>query len=153
MWNNKLVCCRLATSDLLILCVKEDKDRRMSMWFERESFLKLNTNISPIFIFLYLFFLCVLRENTKNPRAQQKRYSEGTLASDYSRTLDNMLKKNFVEWLLNRREHRIEWVCSSHVFSSVYPGFIVKLKIKRLGRRGYASKKAMCVSWINLLLP
>ncbi|KAJ7313682.1 hypothetical protein JRQ81_005292 [Phrynocephalus forsythii] len=48
------------------------------------------------------------RENTKNPRFLQKRYSEGTLASDYSRTLDSMLKKNFVEWLLNRREHRID---------------------------------------------
>uniref|UniRef100_A0ABM5GS46 Gastric inhibitory polypeptide n=2 Tax=Pogona vitticeps TaxID=103695 RepID=A0ABM5GS46_9SAUR len=48
------------------------------------------------------------RENTKNLRVPQRRYSEGTLASDYSRTLDNMLKKNFVEWLLNRREHRID---------------------------------------------
>ncbi|NXM06522.1 GIP protein, partial [Tyrannus savana] len=36
----------------------------------------------------------------------QKRYSEATLASDYSRTMDNMLKKNFVEWLLARREKK-----------------------------------------------
>ncbi|KAH0626769.1 hypothetical protein JD844_001955 [Phrynosoma platyrhinos] len=48
------------------------------------------------------------RDNTKNPRFLKRRYSEGTLASDYSRTLDNMLKKNFVEWLLNRRESRID---------------------------------------------
>ncbi|XP_061445854.1 gastric inhibitory polypeptide isoform X2 [Rhineura floridana] len=48
------------------------------------------------------------RENTMNSRFLQRRYSEGTLASDYSRTLDSMLKKNFVEWLLNRRENKIE---------------------------------------------
>ncbi|NWI54051.1 GIP protein, partial [Calyptomena viridis] len=36
----------------------------------------------------------------------QRRYSEATLASDYSRTMDNMLKKNFVEWLLARREKK-----------------------------------------------
>ncbi|XP_077171157.1 gastric inhibitory polypeptide [Paroedura picta] len=38
----------------------------------------------------------------------QRRYSEGTLASDYSRTLDNILKKNFVEWLLTRRENNMD---------------------------------------------
>ncbi|NXS12883.1 GIP protein, partial [Neodrepanis coruscans] len=38
----------------------------------------------------------------------QRRYSEATLASDYSRTMDNMLKKNFVEWLLARREKKSE---------------------------------------------
>ncbi|NXG81012.1 GIP protein, partial [Baryphthengus martii] len=41
-------------------------------------------------------------------RAVQRRYSEATLASDYSRTMDNMLKKNFVEWLLTRREKKSE---------------------------------------------
>ncbi|NXE29634.1 GIP protein, partial [Ardeotis kori] len=39
-------------------------------------------------------------------RSAQRRYSEATLASDYSRTMDNMLKKNFVEWLLARREKK-----------------------------------------------
>ena len=39
---------------------------------------------------------------------QHRRYSEATLASDYSRTMDNMLKKNFVEWLLARREKKSE---------------------------------------------
>ncbi|XP_032567255.1 gastric inhibitory polypeptide isoform X1 [Chiroxiphia lanceolata] len=39
-------------------------------------------------------------------RPLQRRYSEATLASDYSRTMDNMLKKNFVEWLLARREKK-----------------------------------------------
>ncbi|KAM6042061.1 gastric inhibitory polypeptide isoform 1-T2 [Chlamydotis macqueenii] len=39
-------------------------------------------------------------------RSVQRRYSEATLASDYSRTMDNMLKKNFVEWLLARREKK-----------------------------------------------
>ncbi|NWU88933.1 GIP protein, partial [Upupa epops] len=41
-------------------------------------------------------------------RPVQRRYSEATLASDYSRTMDNMLKKNFVEWLLTRREKKSE---------------------------------------------
>ncbi|KFO62845.1 hypothetical protein N302_11334, partial [Corvus brachyrhynchos] len=36
----------------------------------------------------------------------QRRYSEATLASDYSRTMDHVLKKNFVEWLLARREKK-----------------------------------------------
>ncbi|KFP76838.1 Gastric inhibitory polypeptide, partial [Apaloderma vittatum] len=43
---------------------------------------------------------------TPSARSVQRRYSEATLASDYSRTMDNMLKKNFVEWLLARREKK-----------------------------------------------
>ncbi|XP_074413915.1 gastric inhibitory polypeptide [Zonotrichia albicollis] len=35
-----------------------------------------------------------------------RRYSEATLASDYSRTMDHVLRKNFVEWLLARREKK-----------------------------------------------
>ncbi|XP_077046841.1 gastric inhibitory polypeptide [Agelaius phoeniceus] len=35
-----------------------------------------------------------------------RRYSEATLASDYSRTMDHVLRKNFVEWLLARRERK-----------------------------------------------
>ncbi|NWT84290.1 GIP protein, partial [Lanius ludovicianus] len=41
-----------------------------------------------------------------SPRPVQRRYSEATLASDYSRTMDHVLKKNFVEWLLARREKK-----------------------------------------------
>ncbi|XP_062993989.1 gastric inhibitory polypeptide [Elgaria multicarinata webbii] len=48
------------------------------------------------------------REKPKEPKSLQRRYSEGTLASDYSQALDNMMKKNFVEWLLNRREKMID---------------------------------------------
>ncbi|NXK70702.1 GIP protein, partial [Sylvietta virens] len=36
----------------------------------------------------------------------RRRYSEATLASDYSRTMDHVLSKNFVEWLLARRERK-----------------------------------------------
>ncbi|NXK23864.1 GIP protein, partial [Arenaria interpres] len=43
---------------------------------------------------------------TPSVRPVQRRYSEATLASDYSRAMDNMLKKNFVEWLLARREKK-----------------------------------------------
>ncbi|NXT73807.1 GIP protein, partial [Zapornia atra] len=43
---------------------------------------------------------------TPSARPVQRRYSEATLASDYSRAMDNMLKKNFVEWLLARREKK-----------------------------------------------
>ncbi|NXM50192.1 GIP protein, partial [Gymnorhina tibicen] len=39
-------------------------------------------------------------------RPVQRRYSEATLASDYSRAMDHVLKKNFVEWLLARREKK-----------------------------------------------
>ncbi|NWR79743.1 GIP protein, partial [Centropus unirufus] len=39
-------------------------------------------------------------------RAMHRRYSEATVASDYSRAMDTMLKKNFVEWLLARREKK-----------------------------------------------
>ncbi|XP_074835129.1 beta-1,4 N-acetylgalactosaminyltransferase 2 isoform X1 [Carettochelys insculpta] len=46
--------------------------------------------------------------NSPTTRALQRRYSEAILASDYSRTMDNMLKKNFVEWLLARREKKSE---------------------------------------------
>ncbi|NXK43111.1 GIP protein, partial [Piprites chloris] len=44
----------------------------------------------------------------------QRRYSEATLASDYSRTMDNMLKKNFVEWLLARREKKSDSIAEQH---------------------------------------
>ncbi|NWI03395.1 GIP protein, partial [Tichodroma muraria] len=40
------------------------------------------------------------------PGPLQRRYSEATLASDYSRTMDHVLRKNFVEWLLARREKK-----------------------------------------------
>ncbi|NWV56368.1 GIP protein, partial [Daphoenositta chrysoptera] len=40
------------------------------------------------------------------PIPLQRRYSEATLASDYSRTMDRVLGKNFVEWLLARREKK-----------------------------------------------
>ncbi|RMB94799.1 hypothetical protein DUI87_28778 [Hirundo rustica rustica] len=40
------------------------------------------------------------------PLPPQRRYSEATLASDYSRTMDHVLRKNFVEWLLARREKK-----------------------------------------------
>ncbi|KAM9368840.1 gastric inhibitory polypeptide [Phaethornis superciliosus] len=45
-----------------------------------------------------------------SPKPVQRRYSEATLASDYSRTMDNMLKKNFVEWLLARREKKSDTI-------------------------------------------
>uniref|UniRef100_A0A8C3XQ05 Gastric inhibitory polypeptide n=1 Tax=Chelydra serpentina TaxID=8475 RepID=A0A8C3XQ05_CHESE len=53
--------------------------------------------------------LVLTEENDFSTRALQRRYSEAILASDYSRTMDNMLKKNFVEWLLARREKKSEW--------------------------------------------
>ncbi|XP_066196456.1 gastric inhibitory polypeptide [Sylvia atricapilla] len=40
------------------------------------------------------------------PVPLRRRYAEATLASDYSRTMDSVLKKNFVEWLLARREKK-----------------------------------------------
>ncbi|KAG8140112.1 hypothetical protein E2320_002858 [Naja naja] len=55
------------------------------------------------------------RENLRNSTFLQRRYSEGTLASDYSRTLDNMLKKNFVEWLLNHRENKNDKLMSKQL--------------------------------------
>ncbi|XP_068068830.1 gastric inhibitory polypeptide [Anomalospiza imberbis] len=39
-------------------------------------------------------------------RPLRRRYSEATLASDYSRTMDHVLGRNFVEWLLARRERK-----------------------------------------------
>ncbi|NXW60579.1 GIP protein, partial [Eurystomus gularis] len=48
----------------------------------------------------------LMEENIPGARPVQRRYSEATLASDYSRTMDSMLKKNFVEWLLTRREKK-----------------------------------------------
>ncbi|KAM3921281.1 gastric inhibitory polypeptide isoform 2-T2 [Leptodactylus fuscus] len=49
-----------------------------------------------------------IRASMSSEEAQpvQRRYSEAILASDYSRSVDNMLKKNFVDWLLGRREKK-----------------------------------------------
>ncbi|NP_001090586.1 gastric inhibitory polypeptide S homeolog precursor [Xenopus laevis] len=44
--------------------------------------------------------------DNERPQPLQRRYSEAILASDYSRSVDNMLKKNFVDWLLARREKK-----------------------------------------------
>nr|XP_056720603.1 gastric inhibitory polypeptide [Euleptes europaea] len=56
-----------------------------------------------------LSFVLMEENGTRaNAKILQRRYSEGTLASDYSRTLDNMLKKNFVDWLLTRRENKMD---------------------------------------------
>ncbi|KAJ6651193.1 hypothetical protein lerEdw1_021210 [Lerista edwardsae] len=76
-----------------------------SRWMLVSSLLKSNFARSQSFVMMEENGT---RANAKNPRLLQKRYSEGTLASDYSRTLDNMLKKNFVEWLLTRRENAID---------------------------------------------
>ncbi|NXW48033.1 GIP protein, partial [Nyctiprogne leucopyga] len=51
---------------------------------------------------------------TPSARPVQRRYSEATLASDYSRTMDNMLKKNFVEWLLARREKKSDNIIETY---------------------------------------
>ncbi|XP_027552893.1 gastric inhibitory polypeptide isoform X2 [Neopelma chrysocephalum] len=61
----------------------------------------------------------LMEENVSGLRAPgarpvQRRYSEATLASDYSRTMDNMLKKNFVEWLLARREKKSDSIVEQY---------------------------------------
>ncbi|XP_053820875.1 gastric inhibitory polypeptide-like [Vidua chalybeata] len=38
------------------------------------------------------------------PRPLRRRYSEAALASDYSRSVERVLGRNFVQWLLARRE-------------------------------------------------
>ncbi|NXS53504.1 GIP protein, partial [Brachypteracias leptosomus] len=69
----------------------------------------LSLKVLPLLLASLGFVL--MEENISSVRAPsarplQRRYSEATLASDYSRTMDNMLKKNFVEWLLTRREKK-----------------------------------------------
>ncbi|XP_075437115.1 gastric inhibitory polypeptide [Ascaphus truei] len=68
----------------------------------------------PILLTFILFHVTRGEENTRraigsySDQSLQKRYSEAILASDYSRNVDNMLKKNFVDWLLARREKKSE---------------------------------------------
>ncbi|NXC48779.1 GIP protein, partial [Penelope pileata] len=68
--------------------------RVLSLLLASLSFVLMEENVSGLDI------------RTPSARPVQRRYSEATLASDYSRTMDNMLKKNFVEWLLARREKK-----------------------------------------------
>ncbi|OXB63597.1 hypothetical protein ASZ78_008912, partial [Callipepla squamata] len=68
--------------------------RVLSLLFASLSFVLMEENVSGLSI------------STPGTRPLQRRYSEATLASDYSRAMDNMLKKNFVEWLLARREKK-----------------------------------------------
>ncbi|XP_053309604.1 pro-glucagon-like [Spea bombifrons] len=73
------------------------------------------------FLFSFIIFNTADGEETKlraslsseAPQSMQRRYSEAILASDYSRSVDNMLKKNFVDWLLGRREKKSENVSDS----------------------------------------
>ncbi|XP_068516638.1 gastric inhibitory polypeptide isoform X2 [Anas acuta] len=74
----------------------------LSLLFASLSFVLMEENVSGISI------------RTPSARPVQKRYSEATLASDYSRTMDNMLKKNFVEWLLARREKKSDNVIETY---------------------------------------
>ncbi|XP_030076326.1 gastric inhibitory polypeptide [Microcaecilia unicolor] len=81
---------------------------------------KTNQEMMPLKVFSLLFisvsviladmesngFSAVV--NNQSFRPLQRRYSEAILASDYSKTVDNMLKKNFVDWLLTRREKKSE---------------------------------------------
>ncbi|KFO71327.1 Gastric inhibitory polypeptide, partial [Cuculus canorus] len=66
----------------------------LSLLFASLGFVLMEENVSSV----------SLRASSARP--VQRRYSEATLASDYSRTMDTMLKKNFVEWLLARREKK-----------------------------------------------
>ncbi|XP_008111709.1 glucagon-1 [Anolis carolinensis] len=84
------------------------------------------------------------RDNTKNSRFLNRRYSEGTLASDYSRTLDNMLKKNFVEWLLNRRENRID----NSLEPSKREVKLPALQERNEGIEVGAKEAKECISWL-----
>uniref|UniRef100_A0A8C5QIL9 Gastric inhibitory polypeptide n=1 Tax=Leptobrachium leishanense TaxID=445787 RepID=A0A8C5QIL9_9ANUR len=73
------------------------------------------------FLFTFIIFNVVDGEDTKlreslpgeGPQSMQRRYSEAILASDYSRSVDNMLKKNFVDWLLGRREKKSDNISES----------------------------------------
>ncbi|CAH2301878.1 glucose-dependent insulinotropic polypeptide [Pelobates cultripes] len=73
------------------------------------------------FLFTFIIFNTVDGEDTKlsesmsseGPQSMQRRYSEAILASDYSRSVDNMLKKNFVDWLLGRREKKSDNISES----------------------------------------
>ncbi|KAG8446836.1 hypothetical protein GDO86_014336 [Hymenochirus boettgeri] len=68
------------------------------------------------FLFTFIVWNIVGAEDNKlraivsndRPQPLQRRYSEAILASDYSRSVDNMLKKNFVDWLLGRRDKKSE---------------------------------------------
>uniref|UniRef100_A0ACB8EVC4 Uncharacterized protein n=1 Tax=Sphaerodactylus townsendi TaxID=933632 RepID=A0ACB8EVC4_9SAUR len=56
-----------------------------------------------------LSFVLMEENGTRaNTKILQRRYSEGTIVSDYSKTLDSMLKKKFVDLLLKIRENRME---------------------------------------------
>ncbi|NXD87840.1 GIP protein, partial [Halcyon senegalensis] len=43
---------------------------------------------------------------TPSARPVQRRYSEAHLTNEYSRTMDNMMKNSFVDWLLTHREKK-----------------------------------------------
>lgn len=58
--------------------------------------------------------------SSEDAQPMQRRYSEATLASDYSRSVDNMLKKNFVDWLLGRREKKSQYVKYKSFEHNVY---------------------------------
>lgn len=43
-----------------------------------------------------------------------RRYAESTIASDISKIMDSLVQKNFVNYLLNQREKRSEYVVGSY---------------------------------------
>uniref|UniRef100_A0A8C3US17 Gastric inhibitory polypeptide n=1 Tax=Catharus ustulatus TaxID=91951 RepID=A0A8C3US17_CATUS len=70
------------------------------------------------------------------PRPLHRRYSEATLASDYSRTMDHVLRKNFVEWLLARREKKSQDISEPFKREAQPQNSAPEGEIRDLGTRG-----------------
>uniref|UniRef100_A0A8C4TL14 Gastric inhibitory polypeptide n=1 Tax=Erpetoichthys calabaricus TaxID=27687 RepID=A0A8C4TL14_ERPCA len=62
------------------------------------------------FLFLYciedLFCSMVVPVEMEGFRPVERRYAESTIASDISKIVDSMAQKNFVNFLLNRKEKK-----------------------------------------------
>uniref|UniRef100_A0A8C4TII1 Gastric inhibitory polypeptide n=1 Tax=Erpetoichthys calabaricus TaxID=27687 RepID=A0A8C4TII1_ERPCA len=54
-----------------------------------------------------LFYVLVVPVEMEGFRPVERRYAESTIASDISKIVDSMAQKNFVNFLLNRKEKKI----------------------------------------------
>lgn len=57
-----------------------------------------------------VIFLNVTNSSADDDQILARRYAESTLASDMSKIMDSLVQKNFVNYLLNHREKRSEYV-------------------------------------------
>lgn len=83
-------------------------------------------------------FIGHILSQLKDSTHVERRYAESTIASDISKIMDSMVQKNFVNFLLNQREKKSEWVMAGKysmilLINKKIPNNINRIEMTELG--------------------